>query len=67
LVAFLVFLIRRYQVWAPARIRANCRFHPSCSEYMILALEKYGPWTGLRMGIGRLLRCGPPNGGVDFP
>ena len=45
-----------------------CRFEPSCSEYMILAVEKYGGVKGLCMGIWRILRCNPLcKGGADYP
>ncbi|SIO57848.1 hypothetical protein SAMN05444166_5504 [Singulisphaera sp. GP187] len=45
-----------------------CRFEPSCSRYMIGALRKYGLITGLRKGIGRVLRCHPWDpGGYDPP
>jgi len=64
---FLIYLIRIYQRYAPTRVRKSCRFEPSCSNYMILSLEKYGVFSGLYRGITRLGRCKPPNGGVDLP
>ena len=36
-----------------------CRFTPTCSEYMIEALKKYGTIKGLHLGIKRILRCHP--------
>lgn len=36
-----------------------CRFTPTCSEYMKIAIEKYGTFKGLKLGIKRLLRCHP--------
>lgn len=63
----LIYLIRKYQKYAPTRIRQSCRFEPSCSNYMILALEKYGVFAGLSKGMKRLGRCKPPYGGVDNP
>ncbi|MBR6806854.1 MAG: membrane protein insertion efficiency factor YidD [Clostridia bacterium] len=56
-----------YQKLAPERIRRSCLFEPSCSEYMLLAIEKYGSVKGVYLGIKRLFRCHPPNGGVDYP
>ena len=56
-----------YQKFAPERLRKSCLFTPSCSEYMLLSLEKYGFIKGVIKGIGRLLRCHHPNGGEDFP
>lgn len=60
-------LVRIYQRYAPDSIRNKCRFEPSCSEYMILALEKYGLVKGLFKGIDRLKRCNIHNGGFDEP
>ncbi len=63
----LIFFVRGYQKKAPNRIRDSCLFEPSCSEYMILALQKYGVWKGVVLGIKRILRCKSPNGGIDYP
>lgn len=46
----------------------NCRFVPSCSVYMIEALEKFGGVRGSILSVWRLLRCNPAGGrGVDEP
>lgn len=63
----LICLVQIYQRYAPDSIRNKCRFEPSCSEYMILALEKYGLWKGLKKGINRLSRCNANDGGYDYP
>lgn len=63
----LICLIQIYQFFAPATIRNKCRFEPSCSQYMILALQKYGLRKGLLMGIDRLKRCNTNDGGFDYP
>jgi putative membrane protein insertion efficiency factor len=43
-----------------------CRFHPTCSEYMREAVERYGVLRGVSMGVRRLLRCHPFHaGGFD--
>jgi putative component of membrane protein insertase Oxa1/YidC/SpoIIIJ protein YidD len=34
---------------------------------MAQAIEKYGPFVGVKMGVNRLIRCRIPNGGVDNP
>lgn len=60
-------LVEIYQHFAPDAIRNKCRFEPSCSEYMILSLEKYGFVKGLGKGIGRLCRCNINHGGYDAP
>ncbi len=42
--------------------RAACRFTPTCSEYMVGAIAKYGAFRGGYMGIRRILRCRPGGG-----
>lgn len=59
--------IKIYQRYAPDSVRNKCRFEPSCSEYMILAIEKYGLCKGVRKGINRLKRCNVNGGGFDYP
>ncbi len=63
----IIWFIKVYQRFAPEKIRMRCRFEPSCSDYMILALNKYGLFKGLKKGILRLRRCKPPYGGYDEP
>ena len=65
--AFILFLIDLYQLLAPKKIRMRCRFEPSCSEYMKLAIKKYGLIKGFKKGIKRLKSCKAPNGGYDYP
>ena len=60
-------LIHIYQRFAPESIRMKCRFEPSCSQYMIMSLEKYGALKGLSTGIRRIKKCKIGNGGYDFP
>jgi putative membrane protein insertion efficiency factor len=44
----------------------SCKFHPSCSEYAIQALQTQGLWRGGLLAIRRLLRCHPfAPGGID--
>ncbi|TAL73738.1 MAG: membrane protein insertion efficiency factor YidD, partial [Bacteroidetes bacterium] len=40
-------------------LRPACRHEPSCSQYMLDALKIHGPFTGLLLGTGRILRCRP--------
>ena len=43
-----------------------CRFYPSCSEYMFIAVERYGVVRGVWLGLKRLMRCHPfSKGGID--
>jgi putative membrane protein insertion efficiency factor len=45
----------------------TCKFHPSCSQYAIDALRKYGLVRGSLKAAGRILRCHPwSHGGVDY-
>ncbi len=63
----LICFVQMYQRFAPDSVRSKCRFEPSCSQYMILSLRKYGLWTGLAKGIDRLKRCNTSGGGFDYP
>jgi putative membrane protein insertion efficiency factor len=64
----LIMLVRLYQVTLSPFIGRNCRFQPTCSHYMIGAVEKYGFWRGSWLGIYRILRCNPfCKGGYDPP
>ena len=63
----MIFCVRLYQYFAPEMMRKSCLFTPSCSEYMILAIEKYGCVKGFIKGVKRIRRCHTPNGGVDYP
>lgn len=40
----------------------HCRYHPTCSQYMIDAIHKYGPIRGAWRGVKRVLRCHPFGG-----
>ncbi|MFH1022389.1 MAG: membrane protein insertion efficiency factor YidD [Planctomycetota bacterium] len=67
-----IWAVRVYQiVGSPIsrKIGINCRFYPTCSEYMILSLKKYGVLTGLKKGIARWFRCRPDNhqSCIDYP
>jgi len=44
-----------------------CRFNPTCSEYSIQAIKKYGPIKGFFKSIWRILRCNPFNKGGNDP
>lgn len=65
--SILIGLILLYQRYAPADVRLACLFEPSCSEYMILSIKKFGVIYGCAKGINRLSRCRYPNGGEDYP
>ena len=57
----IIFLIKLYQV-TPLHSHSLCRFRPTCSEYMIKAIEKYGTLKGVSLGIKRILKCRPGGG-----
>lgn len=68
LLKYIAFLwIKLYQKFAPEKVRRSCLFYPSCSQYMLLAIEKYGFWKGFWKGLKRLGSCHYPNGGEDYP
>lgn len=62
----LLWLIKFYQKYISPLSRPHCRYYPTCSNYMLQAIEKHGPLAGLVMGIARILRCNPfVRGGFD--
>jgi uncharacterized protein len=59
-------ILRIYKRWVSPAIPSACRFYPTCSEYMMEAIERYGVLRGIGMGLRRLMRCHPfHQGGVD--
>jgi len=50
-------LINLYQR-TPLKTHSMCRFNPTCSEYMKIAIERFG-FKGFLMGIWRIIRCNP--------
>jgi len=62
----LITVVRWYQAAISPLLGQHCRFHPSCSQYMIDAITRKGPVAGVWLGIRRVLRCHPFNpGGYD--
>ena len=63
----IVLLLLRGYKWAVSpRLLPACRYVPTCSEYAIEAVERYGVAVGIAKTIWRLLRCHPwAKGGVD--
>lgn len=58
----LVLLVRFYQVCISPFTPAACRFTPTCSQYALEALRKYGPFKGLWLAFKRIIRCHPWGG-----
>lgn len=64
----LIAMTRLYQLVLSPIFGGQCRFVPSCSEYCIGALQKYGALRGTWMAVRRILRCHPWHpGGYDPP
>ncbi len=58
--------IRTYQRLLSPMLPARCKYHPTCSEYAVQAVESFGILRGSALGIWRLLRCNPwSHGGHD--
>ena len=62
---FLINIIRFYQKWISPLKPPTCRFIPTCSNYAITAIKRYGVFKGGFLAIKRLLRCHPFHKG-DF-
>jgi len=61
-----IFLIRTYQYLISPFLGPRCRFYPTCSSYMVEAIETHGVIKGLWLGIKRLCKCHPGHpGGYD--
>lgn len=64
----LVAAVRFYQRAISPLLGQHCRFVPTCSEYFIGAVRKYGALRGSLKGVWRVLRCNPlSRGGYDPP
>ena len=63
---FLIAMIRFYQRHISSHTKAACRFSPTCSQYAIEAIERYGAARGFWLAFKRILRCNPfSKGGYD--
>ena len=62
----LIGIIKIYRKFISPVLPDSCRFYPTCSQYAITAIEKYGPGKGSVLAARRILRCHPFNpGGYD--
>jgi uncharacterized protein len=58
--------IRAYQIFISPMFGAHCKYYPSCSEYAVQAVRRFGILRGLVLAGWRLLRCNPwSRGGFD--
>ena len=65
--SLLVAPIRLYQRVVSPALGPRCKYHPSCSEYAVQAIRRYGVLRGLVLAGWRLLRCNPwSHGGFDY-
>ncbi|GAC1462063.1 MAG: hypothetical protein NVSMB70_08490 [Chamaesiphon sp.] len=61
-----ILLIQGYRTWISPLFLPSCRFHPTCSQYALEAVERFGPWYGGCLAIRRIFRCHPFHpGGYD--
>ncbi len=64
--AILIYLINLYKRYFSPILPKSCRYYPTCSEYTLQAIEKYGALRGSWKGIKRISRCHPfHKGGLD--
>ena len=64
----LIFLIKFYRhLISPIKGGGCCRFIPTCSQYALEAVEKYGALKGGYLAVRRILRCRPFGGGGYDP
>lgn len=62
----LILTIKFYKKYISGLKKPSCRFYPTCSQYALEAIEKYGAAKGGLMAIKRILRCNPfVEGGYD--
>ncbi|MBK7233620.1 MAG: membrane protein insertion efficiency factor YidD [Saprospiraceae bacterium] len=59
--------IRLYQIVLSPLLGKNCRFEPTCSNYMLQAVNEWGLFYGTWLGIKRITRCHPWGGHGDDP
>nr|WP_330397447.1 membrane protein insertion efficiency factor YidD [Maledivibacter halophilus] len=62
----LIILIKIYRKYISPLKKPSCRFYPTCSQYALSAINKYGALKGLRLSLIRILKCHPFHpGGYD--
>jgi putative membrane protein insertion efficiency factor len=62
----LIFIINIYRRFISPIKTGKCRFYPTCSEYAVQSIEKYGAAKGMLMAVKRVLKCHPFHpGGYD--
>jgi putative membrane protein insertion efficiency factor len=62
----IIWLIKGYRSFISPLFPPSCRFQPTCSQYALEAVDKFGIWRGSWLAIRRILRCHPWHpGGYD--
>jgi len=64
---FILSIIKIYQFTISPVLGNNCRFQPSCSNYMACSIKKYGIFKGIALGLKRLAKCHPHHPGGSDP
>ncbi|MCI5131615.1 MAG: membrane protein insertion efficiency factor YidD [Candidatus Electrothrix sp. EH2] len=63
---FLLLLVKGYRYWISPLFPPSCRYVPTCSEYAVEAVSRYGALHGGWLALCRILRCHPfARGGYD--
>ena len=63
----IILLVLIYRATLGRFVGGHCRYEPSCSQYMIEAVQKHGALRGVWMGVKRIGRCHPWGGGGFDP
>ena len=64
--SLLIGIIKLYQYLLSPLFGQNCRFHPTCSQYAVEAINEHGVFKGGYLSMRRILKCHPFNeGGLD--
>jgi len=59
--------IKFYRKYISPYLPPSCRFYPTCSQYALEAIERFGTFRGSLLAIWRILRCNPYcKGGFDY-
>jgi len=53
------FFLKIFQIFISSQDGPNCRYYPTCSQFAVLSIKRYGPFWGTFMAADRLLRCNP--------
>ncbi|MCD7785412.1 MAG: membrane protein insertion efficiency factor YidD [Oscillospiraceae bacterium] len=62
-----IYLIKFYQKYLSKLKPPCCRYYPTCSQYTLEAVRRFGAIRGLILGFWRILRCNPySKGGIDY-